>query len=132
MEYLHRLIPDERSTHGFALPAAASATWVIGLAAMLCDVFQSPEPLIIATRTAFAAATCATLCLALLPRNRQARLVSRWTYILIYSLALVRIALYLYCAGHLNVLRPLEDFQFYLIASVVPLWVIRAVVLSRS
>jgi hypothetical protein len=57
------------------------------------------------------------------------RLVSRWTYILLYGLALVRIGLYL-CEGRAPV-SSLDDFQFYIVASVAPLWVIRSAVLAR-
>jgi hypothetical protein len=140
-----REIPEttqERSTQGLALAAAASATWAIGLAAILCDFFQCPEALIIAARTLFAAATCTAIGLALTPKDRAfaaahpgqmlllGRLVSRWTYILLYGLALVRIGLYLCEAG--APVSSLDDFQFYIVACVVPLWVIRAGVLARQ
>jgi hypothetical protein len=88
-----------------------------------------------------APATCTALGLALIPKDRAfaaahpaqmlslGRLVSRWTYILLYGLALVRIGLYL-CEGRAPV-SSLDDFQFYIVASVAPLWVIRSAVLAR-
>jgi hypothetical protein len=135
-------ITQERSTQGLALAVAASATWTIGLAAILCDFFQCSEPLIIAARTLFTAATCTAIGLALTPKHRAftdahpaqmlllSRLVSRWTYILLYALALVRIGLYL-CEARAPV-SSLDDFQFYIVACVVPLWVIRTGVLARQ
>jgi hypothetical protein len=135
-------ITQERSTQALALPVAASATWAIGLGAILCDFFQCSAPLIIAARTLFAAATCIALGLALIPKDRafaaahpaqmliQGRLVSRWTYILLYGLALVRIGLCL-CEGKAPV-GSLDDFQFYIVASVAPLWVIRSAVLRAT
>jgi hypothetical protein len=129
----------QAATPGPPLAVAASVTWALGLVAILCDVFEYSEPLIIATRSLFASATCATICLALIPKDRTlagadpvqtllfARLISRWTYALLYSLALVRATLYLWTPT-----RSLEDFQFYIVVSVVPLWVIRAVVLARQ
>ena len=135
-------IAQDLSTQGFALAVAASATWTIGLAAILCDFFQCPEPLIIAARTLFVAATCAAIGLALTPKDRAfadahpaqmrrlGRLVSRWTYILLYALALVRMGLYLCEAG--APVRSLDDFQFYIVACVVPLWVIRSGLIMRA
>jgi hypothetical protein len=129
----------QAATPGPPLAVAASVTWALGLVAILCDVFEYSEPLIIAARSLFASATCATICLALIPQDRTlagadpvqtllfARLISRWTYALLYSLALVRATLYLWTPT-----RSLEDFQFYIVVSVVPLWVIRAVVLARQ
>lgn len=134
-------ITQERATQALPLAVAASAAWAIGLAAILCDFLQCSEPLIIAARTLFVAATCTAIGLALTPKDRAfanahpaqmrrlGRLVSRWTYILLYALALVRIALYL-CEARAPV-SSLDDFQFYIVACVVPLWVIRTGVLAR-
>lgn len=127
----------QAAIQGLPLAAAASVTWALGLVAILCEVFERSEPLILVARFLFAAATCTTLCLALIPRDRAwagahpldmlllSRLISRGTYALLYSLALVRVGLYLWVPA-----RSLEDFQFYIAACVVPLWVIRAVVLT--
>ena len=150
MELLGTLTPAERLTQGIPLALAAAATWVIGLTAILCDFFQCSESIIIAGRVLFLTATCTTLCLALIPLERAlaaahpaqlrlcARLVSRWTYVLIYSLAFVRIGLYLWECLRITALwgtpsasvRPLNDFLFYIVACIVPLWIIRAAVLS--
>lgn len=120
------------------LAVAASVTWALGLIAILCEVFERSEPLILVARALFATATCTTLCLALIAKERGwasadpvdrvvlCRLISRGTYALLYSLAFVRIGLCPWAPA-----RSLEDFQFYIVACVVPLWVIRALVLAR-
>ena len=129
----------QASIQGLPLAVAASVTWALGLVAILCEVFERSEPLILVARLMFAAATCTTLCVALIPKDRAragehpldtlllARLISRGTYALLYSLALVRVGLYLWTPAH-----SMDDFQFYIVACVVPLWVIRGVVLSRQ
>lgn len=115
------------------LAVAAAVTWALGLLAIVCDVFGYSEPLRFLARTLFATATCLTIGVALIPKDRAlanahpvemlllARLISRWTYALLYCLALFRVTLYLWTPA-----RSLEDFQFYIVASVVPLWIIRA------
>ena len=122
----------QASIQGWPLAAAASATWALGLVGVLCEVFERSEPLILVARFLFATATCTTLCLALIPKGAHraelvvlARLISRGTYALLYSLALVRAGLHLWTPA-----RSLEDFQFYIAACAVPLWVIRAIVLG--
>lgn len=120
------------------LAVSVSVAWALGLVAILCEVFERSEPLILVARALFATATCTTLCLALIPKERAlasadpvdrvllSRLVSRGTYALLYSLALVRAGLSLWAPA-----RSLDDFQFYIVACVVPLWVIRALALAR-
>jgi hypothetical protein len=150
LELLGGLTPAERLTQGISLSIAAAATWLIGLTAILCDFFQRSESIIIAGRILFTTATCTTLCLALIPMERAlsaahpaqlrlfVRLVSRWAYIFIYSLAFVRIGLFLWESLHITALwgapstsvRPLNDFLFYIVACIGPLWIIRAAVLS--
>jgi hypothetical protein len=129
----------------------APAAWIVGVASLLCDHFQGSVALVIAMRTLFGLATCAAICLVLIPKARATagtsqlelylftRLVSRWVYILMYLLAAARVSLYVYdvsqhctrsgpdCVGSI---RPLDDFQFYVAFSVVPLWIIRAMVLT--
>jgi hypothetical protein len=95
---------------------------------------------------------CCAICAALLAKARAdrhintdelhlwCRLVSRWVYILMYLLAFARLCLYLgetwqvcgACVGRSStaVVRPLDDFQFYIACCVIPLWLARAVVLS--
>ena len=132
----------------------AAAAWTIGLAALLCDHLQLMRPVIIGTHTLFGVAASAAICLVLFakaralegasfPELRQfTRLVSRWVYILMYALAIMRVVLYLYessqyCAlcnmrGAVPPIRPLDDFQFYVMCCVVPLWVARAAILARG
>lgn len=126
--------------------------WLVGVGALICDYLQLSWPLIVGARTLFATAVCATLWLTLIPRARclagtsQAelysltRLVSRWVYILMYGLAIVRVSLNLYDASHQCFLcsataatgpvRSLDDFQFYIACCVVPLWLVRAIALT--
>jgi hypothetical protein len=118
---------------------AAATAWLIGLSALLCDHFQPSLPFIIGSHVLFAVATCGAICLVLIGKARAlagtsqpelylfTRLVSRWVYILMYALALVRVALHLY---ETSSARSLDDFQFYIACCVVPLWAIRAVVLA--
>lgn len=116
---------------------AAAAAWVVGLAALLCDHFQPVAPVIIGMHGLFGIAACGAICLALIPAARvSTRLISRWVYSLMYILAIVRVCLYLY-ESHpdglqlaLRPVRPVDDFQFYVCCCVIPLWVVRAAVLS--
>jgi len=119
---------------GFALTA-----WLVGLLALICDSIQPATFLITATHALFIIVTCTALCLALVPRALASlgssgtdlylftRSVSRWTYIAVYGLALVRLNLYLFPPVHAH---SLDDFQFYIAATVIPLWVIRASILA--
>lgn len=121
---------------------AAAAAWVIGLAALLCDHLQPARPLIIGMRTVFAVATTGAISLVLitgarvLRRMSQAelysftRMVSRWVYILMYVLGIARLGFYLYESSQ-HFVRPMDDFQFYIACCVIPLWLIRAAVLTR-
>ena len=129
----------------------APTAWIVGLAALLCEHFQPSGSLVIAMRTLFGIATCAAICLVLISKARAlagmpqlelylfTRLVSHWVYILMYLLAAARVGLYLYdvsrhCTrngpGCLGSVRPLDDFQFYVACCVVPLWMVRAMVLT--
>ena len=133
----------------------APMAWVIGLAALVCDRYEPAGSLaIVVMRTLFGVATCGAICLVLISKGHEladmpgpelylfTRLVSRWVYILMYALAAVRILFYLYdlsqqcnpCSGHHSwgPVRPLDDFQFYVAASVIPLWLIRAMVRMRA
>ena len=129
----------------------AATAWVVGLMALTCDYLQPSRSLILGVRAFFGIMTCAAICLALIPKARSlagapraelylfARLVSRWVYISMYGLALVRVGLSLYDATqHCTVcgtqstmapVRSLEDFQYYIACCVVPLWLVRAIVL---
>jgi hypothetical protein len=122
----------------------AAAVWSIGLCALLCDHFRPSLPLVIGVRALFVAATSGAICWALVDKTSAlagksqeelysfSRFVSRWVYILMYALAIVRFALYLYeqAQGTATAVRPLDDFQFYVATCVVSLWLIRGVVLA--
>jgi hypothetical protein len=121
-----------------------------GLTALLCEHFQLAQPLVEGMRVLFGLAATAAISIALLAGARRledqpalqlyryTRLVSRWVYILVYVLGSVRVSLYLFDvshaqlghSSHLPVVRPLTDFQFYVFCSIIPLWSIRALVLT--
>src|SRR5690349_16653841 len=122
----------------------AAVAWFVGLIALICDYVQALRPLIISLHVLFGILTCAAICLALIPKARSladapqaelylfTRLVSRWVYILMYGLAIVRVSLNLYAAtqhctlcsapGATGSVRSLDDFQFYIACCIVPLW----------
>ena len=130
----------------------AAGVWSIGLGALLCDHFQPSREVSIGIHALFAVVTCAAICLVLINKARSlagvsqpqlyqfTRLVSRWVYILLYALALVRAGVYLYeagghcllCGAHepIGPARSLEDFQFYVGCCVVSLWSVRALGLA--
>lgn len=120
----------------------AAAAWAIGLAALLCEYFEPNQPVVIGMRTLFGVAATGAISLVLIAEARVlggasdqelyrfTRLASRWVYILMYTLAMVRVGLYWYEAGQLRPVRPMDDFQFYVGCCVVPLWVVRAGVLA--
>jgi hypothetical protein len=130
----------------------AATAWLIGLASLLCDYFQPIRPVIFGMHTLFGIGVSGAIGLVLLAKARAlggtsalefylfARLVSRWVYILMYLLAIVRVGLYLYessqhCAhcsarGGVPPVRSLDDFQFYVCCCVASLWVLRATVLA--
>jgi hypothetical protein len=131
----------------------AVVAWGTGLAALSCDHWQLPGSLALEARTLFGIVTCGAISLVLFEKTRHpesitrhelylwTRLVSRWVYIFMYVLALARIGFYLgeshlHCATCVaqhplnTTVRPLDDFQFYIACCVIPLWVIRAAVLT--
>jgi hypothetical protein len=130
----------------------AATAWITGLAALLCDHFEPSRQLAIDMRMLFGIVVGGAISLTLIARARAltgvprpelhlaCRLLSRWVYILMYTLAVVRVGLYLYeenqlcthcgAAGAVVAVRPLDDFQFYVACCVLPLWVVRAVVLA--
>jgi hypothetical protein len=124
----------------------------IGLAALSCDHLQLPGSLSLEARTLFGIVASGAIALVLFEKTRHpesitrqelylwTRLVSRWVYIFMYVLALARVGFflgesYLRCATCVvqhgpNTVRPLDDFQFYIACCVIPLWVVRAAVLT--
>jgi hypothetical protein len=131
---------------------AAALALAIGVTALLCDHFQLSRAVTLEMHALFGLVATATIAAVLLEKARSCataagpdlylytRLVSRWVYILIYCLALVRVGLYLLEADQSHVShvahhrvpppRPLADFQFYVTWCVIPLWLVRALVLS--
>ena len=136
-----RTTPLACSTHERDTIWFAAAAWVIGLAALLCDHLQPARSIIVGMRALFAFAATGAIGLILITGARAAqrasqrelylftRLVSRWVYILMYSLALMRVGLYLYESSQ-HFVRPMDDFQFYVACCVIPLWLVRAVILA--
>jgi hypothetical protein len=130
----------------------AAAAWSVGLSAVLCDHFQPSAQLSLGTHALFAVMTCAAICVVLIDRARTlagasqlelyqfTRWVSRWVYILLYALAMLRIVVYLYEASSyclncsprnaVGPVRSLDDFQFYVGCCLVSLWSVRALVLA--
>jgi hypothetical protein len=119
-----------------------------GSAALLCDHLQISPPLTEAIHVLFGVITCTALAAVLITGaldlqdqveiHRFTRLVSRWVYILVYVLATLRVGFYLLDsnqargAHHLHpVVRSPDDFQTYLWSCLIPLWSVRAMVLSK-
>jgi hypothetical protein len=128
------------------LPGAAALTLCVGIAALVCDFFDMPQPRVFNMHLLFGVAVGAvlTVCLcskrlALTPGTRcelypYARRVTRWTYILLYVLALVRVGLHLLEMGRASGtsgirIHSLDDFQIYIAYCVSPLWLVRTLVL---
>jgi hypothetical protein len=130
----------------------AALALATGVAALLCDHFQLSRAAIFDMRALFGLVATASICAVLVEKARSpattsgadlylyTRLVSRWVYILMYVLAVVRVGLYLLeadrsYASHtphhqLPPPRSLDDFQFYVTCCVTPLWLVRALVLT--
>jgi hypothetical protein len=130
----------------------AGAAWSVGLFAVLYDHFQPSTQLGIGVHALFAVVTGGAICRVLIDKARAlagespaqlyefTRLVSRWVYILLYALALLRVFVYLYEASRYCLIcssrhtvgpaRPLDDFQFYVGCCLVSLWSVRALVLA--
>jgi len=130
----------------------AAAAWLTGLVSLFCDHLPLSRSFIFDMRTLFAVVACCTISTVLVTKARSApdmthpelyrwtRTVSRWVYILMYLLALPRMCLFLLetyqtcvtCGVRHGITpaRPLDDFQFYIACCVIPLWVVRAVILS--
>jgi hypothetical protein len=135
-----------------SLPWAASGVLCLGVAALICDYFKVSQPRIFNMHLLFGAVVAAFVTACLLHGRRSlahrppvelyayARRVARWTYILLYVLALVRLGLYL-CEMLLTSssspagaagsrIHSLDDFQIYVAYCVIPMWLVRAIVLS--
>lgn len=124
----------------------------VGVASLLCDFFNVSQPHVLNVHLLFGATVSAVVTACLVHARRAlaqssphefyqyAQRVARWTYILMYVLALVRVALYLLemqrASGSAAPVSPafrahsLDDFQIYVAYCVVPLWLVRALVLA--
>ena len=123
-----------------------------GLAALLCEHIQLMRPLAEGMRALFGLTTTTGIavvlvtgarCLAGRPARELyqfTRLVSRWVYVLIYVLAIARTSLYVFDVKHVHfthgrhhavpAVRSLNDFGFYVACCIIPLWSVRALVLT--
>jgi len=133
------------------LPWAAGGVLCLGVAALICDYLRVPQPRIFNLHLLFGAAVSALLTACLFHGRRSlarrppaelhayARIVARWTYILLYVLAWVRLGLELSetkltpsgspAGGVGSRIHSLDDFQIYVAYCVIPLWLVRALVL---
>jgi cytochrome bd-type quinol oxidase subunit 2 len=121
------------------LPWAAGGVLCQGVVALIYDHLQVSQPRIFNMHLLFGVAVTALVAACLLHGRRSlahrpqdelhsyARRVARWTYILLYVLALVRLGLDLSAGSGFH---PLDDFQIYVAYCVIPMWLVRAVVLS--
>jgi hypothetical protein len=127
----------------------AGTAWTVGLTALVAEHFHPSQAAIITARTIFGLVSCASLSFVLLQKLRAGtselemylfiRVMSRWVYILMYALALVRVCLYIYDVNQTCVhchpgdamapIRSIDDIQFYIAFIVGPLWLVRAIVL---
>jgi hypothetical protein len=122
------------------LPWAAGGVLCLGVAALILDCLKVSQPRIFNMHLLFGVAVSALVTACLLHGRRSlvrrppvelqsyARTVARWTYILLYVLALVRLGLELGNAG--SSVHSLDDFQIYVAYCVIPMWLVRALVLS--
>ena len=132
--------------HRYMWMRVATPVLFAGLVALYCEHIRVSPPLTETVRVLFAVVTCTAIAAVLitgaldladqptLELHRFTRLVSRWVYILVYVMAMVRVGFYLLdssqTAGMHQMVRPPDDFQTYLWSCLIPLWSIRAAVLS--
>ena len=123
------------------LPWAAGGVLCQGLVALVYDFLKISQPRIFNLHLLFGAAVAALVTACLLHGRRSlahrppvelrcyARRVARWTYILLYVLAFVRLGLDLVANAGSRV-HSMDDFQIYVAYCVIPMWLVRALVLS--
>jgi hypothetical protein len=139
----------EQVMHRYTWMRVATPVLCAGLVALYCE-HVPVSPLVTETvRVLFGVVACAAIVAVLITGaldlanessfelHRFARLVSRWVYILVYVMATVRVGFYLLESSRARgmhdlhpVVRSPDDFQTYLWSCLIPLWLIRAVVLS--
>lgn len=125
----------------------AAAGWSLGLIALLCDHFRS-HWLIVGARSSFGVFASAAIGTIVMRKAHALadhpdalhvfiRRFSRWVYVLMYLLAVARLAVFfgerVSSTGSLDSQGPersLDDFQFYITCCVVPLWSFRAIALT--
>jgi hypothetical protein len=138
---------------------ASSWIWVFalvlsaGTVSLLCEHLQLSRALVESAHVLFGVLAIAATSAALLAggSKRQCsaelrahmRRVSRWVYVLLYILAVVRVGLHLLDLRPIhidlnnmdhavNVLRPPDDFGIYLACCIIPLYAIRALILGMA
>jgi hypothetical protein len=139
----------KQAMHDRILKPVAVLVSCVGIAALLGDYYQLPQPPVFNLHLLFGL-TLATVVTVLLVGKARAlagttgpelylftRLVSRCVYVLMYVLAAIRVGLFLVehaqaaaspVTAH-PVVRPLDDFQIYIAYCVIPLWLVRTLVL---
>jgi len=135
--------------HRYMWMRVATPVLFAGLAALYCEHIRVSPSLTETVRVLFGVVTCTAIAAVLitgaldladqsiLELHRFARLVSRWVYILVYVMATVRVGFFMLDSSqtwgmhrsHPAVRSP-DDFQTYLWSCLIPLWSIRAAVLS--
>ena len=135
----HMLPPLAGPKWAHILPWAAGGVLCQGVVALIYDYLRVPQPRIFNMHLLFGAAVASLVTVCLFHGRRSlahrpavelhsyARTVARWTYILLYVLALVRLGLEL---GAGSGFHSLDDFQVYVAYCVIPMWLVRALVLS--
>lgn len=128
------------------LPGAVTLTLCSGLVALVCDFYDVPQPRIFNMHLLFGAAVAGVLTACLVGRRlalapgggsefySYTRRVTRWTYILLYVLAFVRLGLHLLelrlrSGAPGGKIHPLDDFQIYIVYCIAPLWLLRTLLL---
>jgi len=140
----------EQVMHRYTWIRVATPVLFAGLVALYCEHIRVSPPLTETVRVLFGVVTCTAIAAVLitgsldladqstLELHRFTRLVSRWVYILVYVMATVRVGFYLLDSSQARemhrlhqVVRTPDDFQTYLWSCLIPLWSIRAAVLSN-
>ncbi len=126
--------------------AVATPVLCTGLTALFCEHLQLASPFAEGIHVLFGGVTSTAIAAVLICGAQQladrpagelyrfTRQVSRWVYVLLYVLAIVRVGFYLMDESYARVghrlhhaaVRSPDDFQLYLWCCIIPLWSIRA------